>query len=90
MDTSMTFMRKQENVKHKSRNRFNEWSKKYDKSILQLLVFQKSHDMFIREMLTDNRKLKILDIGCGTGELATQLKSRKKDAHIFGIDISPD
>ena len=90
MDISHAFVKRSHEIKEKSFKRFNEWSKKYDRSILQSLVFRNSHDMFIKHIVHDRTSLKVLDIGCGTGEFALKLKAYKKDASIFGIDISSD
>jgi ubiquinone/menaquinone biosynthesis C-methylase UbiE len=83
-------MKKAREIKNASSKRFNEWSKKYDRSILQFLMFRRSHNMFINSIMRDARKIKILDVGCGTGEFAMKLKSCKKDADVYGMDISPD
>jgi ubiquinone/menaquinone biosynthesis C-methylase UbiE len=90
MNLSLSFVKHALVVKSKDFKRFNDWSKKYDKSILQFLVFRNSHDMFIRNLLQDNRPFRILDVGCGTGEFALKLKGNKKDANIYGVDISTD
>lgn len=90
MDIATSFVKKAHEIKDESTKRFNEWSKKYDKSILQSLVFRNSHDVMIRDIINDSRPLKILDIGCGTGEFALKLRKHKKDSNIFGIDISVD
>ena len=90
MNISLSFIKRPHEVKDKSFKRFNEWSKKYDRSILQFLVFSKSHNMFIRHIIQDNRIFRVLDIGCGTGEFALRLKGFKKDVNIFGIDISTE
>lgn len=88
MNISLSFVKKAHEVKTKSMERFNEWSKKYDKSILQYLVFRNSHDMFISHIVPDNRLFRVLDIGCGTGEFVLKLKGHRKDISVFGIDIS--
>lgn len=90
MDISASFMRRAQKIKEKSSKRFDEWSKKYDRSLLQFLVFRRSHNMFMSNIMHDARKIRILDVGCGTGEFAMKLKSFKKDASICGLDISPD
>lgn len=90
MDIRASFMRKSKEVKAYSSKRFDEWSKKYDRSLLQFLIFRRSHNMFISNIMRDARKIKILDVGCGTGEFAMKLKNYKRDASVHGIDISPD
>ncbi len=83
-------MRKARKIKADSSKRFDDWSKKYDRSLLQFLIFRRSHNMFISNIMHDARKIKILDVGCGTGEFAMKLKSYKKDAVVYGLDISTD
>ncbi|MDP3789428.1 MAG: methyltransferase domain-containing protein [Candidatus Omnitrophota bacterium] len=90
MDISASFMRKGQKIKEKSSRRFDEWSKKYDRSLLQFLIFRRSHNMFISNIMHDTRKIRILDVGCGTGEFAMKLKGYKKDAGVYGLDISTD
>lgn len=90
MDISVSFIKRAQEIKGQSLKRFNDWSKNYDRSILQFLVFRNSHNMFIRHILSDERPLKVLDIGCGTGEFVLKLKQYRRDINIFGIDISSD
>ena len=47
----------------------------------------------IRSNVTDlipNKKLKILDIGCGTGSQLIEIKIYRKNAECYGIDSSKD
>lgn len=90
MDIRASFMRKSKEIKSKSSKRFDDWSRKYDRSLLQFLIFRRSHNMFISSIMRDSRDIKILDAGCGTGEFAMKLKSCKKEASVYGLDISPD
>ena len=89
MDISVSFMKKAQKIKDDSSRRFDGWSKKYDRSLLQFLIFRRSHNMFISNIMHDVRKVRILDVGCGTGEFAMKLKSYKEDANVYGLDISP-
>jgi len=78
-------------IKEKHEVRFDKWSKKYDKSILQRVVFNLSHDMFFSEMIPFLKKdAKILDVGCGTGKLAFRLSNITKGVEIHGVDLSKD
>lgn len=90
MDISLFFHKRKQEVKEKSSKRFNAWSQKYDRSILQLLVFSRSHDMFVKNIAGDDSAMRILDVGCGTGELAMRLKQQKKGSMVSGIDLSAD
>jgi len=72
-----------------TKRRFNRWAVTYDKSILQHALFKVSHEMFIKEIAKIKKaKVKVLDIGCGTGELAKKLTVRFKKAEVQGVDIS--
>ena len=88
MNITLSFIKKPHEVKVKSSRRFDDWAKKYDRSILQSLVFRNSHEMFIRQIVSDKTISRVLDIGCGTGELALKLKNYRSDIDISGIDIS--
>jgi len=90
VDVSLFFHKRPHEVKEKSFKRFNKWSKGYDRSVLQFLVFGQSHDMFLKNMIQDKRPFKLLDVGCGTGELALRLKKDKKDIKVSGLDLSSD
>ncbi len=90
MNLSLSFVKKAQEVKDKSFSRFNDWSKKYDKSVLQALVFRNSHDMFIKHIVMDRRAGNVLDVGCGTGEFMLRLKEERNDLNIFGVDLSSD
>ena len=90
MDISLFFHKRPHEIKERSSKRFNKWSLKYDKSILQFFVFRRSHDVFFENIVQDHAAQRILDVGCGTGEFAVKLKKQKKDARVFGIDISSD
>ncbi|MDB4349567.1 class I SAM-dependent methyltransferase [Omnitrophica bacterium] len=68
---------------------FDRWAHTYDKSILQHMLFRASHKMFVKEIAKSNKaRFKVLDIGCGTGELAKKLTYRFKEADVHGVDIS--
>jgi ubiquinone/menaquinone biosynthesis C-methylase UbiE len=68
---------------------FDRWALTYDRSILQHMVFRASHKMFIREIAAVSKeRLRVLDIGCGTGELAKKLTDSFSDADVHGVDIS--
>lgn len=76
-------------IKKKHRLKFDRWSRKYDRSILHRIVFNRSHNLFFRELLPHIKKdAKVLDVGCGTGKFAYRLWSVTKGVEIHGIDIS--
>lgn len=65
---------------------FDRWSRSYDRTLLQRLFFQPSHEMLL-EMLgpADER---ILDIGCGTCRFATRVLERSPRTQVWGLDLS--
>jgi ubiquinone/menaquinone biosynthesis C-methylase UbiE len=90
MTISPYLIKKGKEVKIQSSKRFNEWAKKYDRSALQSLVFRNSHEMFIKQIVSDKKVFRVLDIGCGTGELVVKLKDYRNDMSIHGIDMSTE
>lgn len=90
MNISISFAEKAKEIKEKSLLRFNDWSKKYDKSVLQQLVFRRSHDMFIMDLVQDKKPFRLLDVGCGTGEFILKLREQRNDLSIYGMDISDE
>jgi ubiquinone/menaquinone biosynthesis C-methylase UbiE len=75
-------------LKHQAKEEFASWSKSYDRSILQWLLFDPSHKMILEHLAEADREVHILDIGCGTGKLAHRLVTHHRDARVFGIDLS--
>jgi len=76
-------------IKKKHRLRFDRWSRKYDRSILHRIVFNRSHNLFFRELLPHIRKdAKVLDVGCGTGKFVHKLWNVTKGIEIHGVDLS--
>jgi len=80
-----------QDAKIRHRLRFNNWSRVYDKSILQWIVFNTSHNTFFKEMTSSMKKdLKVLDVGCGTGKFAFRLHNKNRDLKIHGVDLSEE
>ncbi len=70
---------------------FDRWAHTYDGSILQHIVFRSSHKMLFKEVTSNNNiraRFRILDVGCGTGELAYKLAGHLEESEIHGVDIS--
>ena len=57
-----------------ARREFDRWSERYDKDVLQRLFFQPSHEMMLKTLESQERR--ILDIGCGTGQFAARVLDR--------------
>lgn len=81
-------------MKEKARHAFEKWADRYDKSLLQHYLFQPSYLVLMeeiarwREAHTD--PFVTLDIGCGTGELASLLARSDWPVRAVGLDYSPN
>jgi ubiquinone/menaquinone biosynthesis C-methylase UbiE len=66
---------------------FERWSRSYDRSFLQYLLFEPTHRLLLAQLAPDVRRL--LDIGCGTGKFLAQVAECFPETEIFGLDLSP-
>lgn len=66
---------------------FDLWSWVYDVPWVQRLTYRPIHDAVI-EALSRGQYARILDIGCGTGQLAARLVKAVPSAHVVGCDFS--
>lgn len=66
---------------------FESWSRGYDESIVQRLLFVPTHDILMR-YLRDVRVTRMLDVGSGTGVFSTRLAEEFPQANVLGIDLS--
>jgi ubiquinone/menaquinone biosynthesis C-methylase UbiE len=71
---------------------FTRWSRSYDRSILQWLLFAPSHRVLIRRIseAAGDRPIKMLDVGCGTGLFASRVRARLPHVEVCGIDLVCD
>jgi len=72
-----------------AKDEFLKWSRSYDRSILQLLLFAPSHRAIIRrlEARYGDRPFRILDVGCGTGAFAERMRTALPRAEVWGVDL---
>lgn len=72
-----------------AKDEFVEWSKSYDKSILQLLLFGPSHRAVIKRLRSQfgDRPFRVLDVGCGTGVFAERMRTALPHAEVWGVDL---
>src|SRR6266498_132167 len=67
------------------------WAPYYD---LAVNLSSLGHARLLRKMTVDNALIKsgdsVLDVGCGTGEVALLAKTRAKDGKVYGIDPGPE
>lgn len=69
---------------------FTRWSRSYDRSILQRLLFGPSHRALLNRIRQRHAEqpLRILDVGCGTGLFAARVRAERPNAEIWGVDLT--
>lgn len=75
----------------KYKETFETWNKLaelYQDKFMDLELYNESYDLFCNTITQTNAK--ILDIGCGPGNISKYLLSKRPDFDIFGIDIAPN
>lgn len=73
-----------------TKERFDEWSKTYDSSLLQKIFFNPTHERMLKEILPRLKQgSRILDVACGTGQFEIKLfQATRLYLDIHGTDIS--
>ena len=66
---------------------FDNWSRVYDWPPVQRAAYRPVHDAIIRA-LPPTPGQRILDVGCGTGLLATRVAAQPSTGHVVGCDYS--
>jgi SAM-dependent methyltransferase len=66
---------------------FRLWSPIYDSPIFQWVYYGRIHDRFL-DAARDLAPARILDVGCGTGELLVKCAHRGPRAELVGVDLS--
>ena len=66
---------------------FDLWSATYDRAGLQQTTYRPIHDAVLAR-LDGFRPARILDLGCGTGQLTERLGTAFPDAFVVGADLS--
>ena len=70
---------------------FETWNKiaeLYQDRFMHLDLYNETYDLILDSITKD--KVKILEIGCGPGNITKYLLSKRPNLNIFGIDISPN
>ncbi len=66
---------------------FDRWSRTYERSRLQHLLFDRVHQAVLRVVAKEVAEpATILDVGCGTGRLLRAAKIHWPHAHLIGVD----
>lgn len=71
-------------IARESQHYFNRWAKRYDRSPAQRW-FRENHRLVV-EAVDPPPDARILDLGCGTGQLATSLAEHVPQGSVLGID----
>jgi ubiquinone/menaquinone biosynthesis C-methylase UbiE len=66
---------------------FDAWSRIYDLPLVQRATYRPVHDAVLRA-LREFRVRRVLDIGCGTGQLAARIREDLPAVSIVGCDFS--
>lgn len=75
----------------KHKETFNTWNNiasVYRDRFMDLDLYSETYDYICNAITKENAKL--LEIGCGPGNITRYLLSKRSDLDIFGIDISPN
>jgi ubiquinone/menaquinone biosynthesis C-methylase UbiE len=70
------------------RGLFDAWSLVYDLAPVQRLVYRPEQDAVLRA-LAEEPVRRVLDLGCGTGQLAHRLAAIRPAVGVCGCDLSP-
>lgn len=75
----------------KYRETFDTWNRiatLYEEKFMHLEMYNDSYDVFCKAVIPVGAK--ILEIGCGPGNVTKYLLSKRPDFKLFGIDIAPN
>jgi ubiquinone/menaquinone biosynthesis C-methylase UbiE len=67
---------------------FDRIARFYDAAILQRLAYRPNHDAVLSELHRAGAR-RVLDVGCGTGILATRISRELQPGVVYGCDPSP-
>lgn len=80
-------------MKDRAKRQFERWANSYDRSLLHHFLFRPSYVALMEEIArwhaARGRPFRVLDIGCGTGELAAMLARSDWPVQVVGLDYSP-
>jgi trans-aconitate methyltransferase len=67
---------------------WNKVAKLYEDKFMDLDLYDDTYDFICNSIIKD--KAKILEIGCGPGNITKYILSKRPDFDIYGIDIAPN
>jgi cyclopropane fatty-acyl-phospholipid synthase-like methyltransferase len=70
---------------------FETWNKvasHYQEKFMNLDLYNETYDIICNTLVKD--KSRLLEVGCGPGNITKYLLNKKPDFNIFGIDVSPN
>jgi 2-polyprenyl-3-methyl-5-hydroxy-6-metoxy-1,4-benzoquinol methylase len=70
---------------------FDTWNKvalRYQEKFMDLTLYDETYDFLCQ--LIEPKQAKLLDIGCGPGNITKYLLSKRPDYYILGIDVAPN
>ena len=75
----------------KYRETFTTWNNiaaRYEDKFMDLDLYDKTYDIICNSL--DKEQTKILEVGCGPGNITKYILSKRPDFDVFGIDIAPN
>lgn len=69
-------------------NTWNKIAKIYEEKFMRIDWYNETYDFICKAI--ENENAKILEIGCGPGNITKYLLSKRPDLNIHGIDIAPN
>lgn len=76
-----------EDIKNKATKEFDSWATTYDTGVTNLFFYFTINE--IKKFVNLYGKNKLLDVGCGTGNLLLEINKNNKDSILYGVDLSP-
>lgn len=80
-------------MKSRARVQFEKWAGSYDRSLFHHFIFRSSYVALMEEIAkwyaVHQRPFRVLDVGCGTGELAAMLAKSDWPVEAVGMDYVP-